>query len=159
MTVTRINKQIFTSGVMSTKKKMDLGVVSAISLIKNHPKKIGEEIVFPVNGDFDNKPERILEILKVIDMEIENGYTPLLLHCRKGQDRSPTVAALYLYHKGKFESFDEALEFIRAKNQKIKPKKLFVKFIKEEVLPKLDSEDQSKLGGRAHGERARVLVP
>jgi len=136
-----------------------LGVVSTISLVKEHPKKIGEEIIFPVNGDFDNRPERIVEIMKVIDMEIENGYTPLLLHCEKGHDRSPTLAALYLYYKGRFDDFDAALEFVKAKHRKIKPKKVFVQFIKEEVLPKLDSEEESKASAKAHGERGRVLVP
>ncbi|MDA4131317.1 MAG: hypothetical protein OK457_11150 [Thaumarchaeota archaeon] len=159
MTTTRINKQIFTSGILSAKRKKELGIVSAVSLIKEHPKKIGEEIIFPVNGDFDNRPERIVEIMKVIDMEIENGYTPLLLHCEKGHDRSPTLAALYLYYKGRFDDFDAALEFVKAKHRKIKPKKVFVQFIKEEVLPKLDSEDASKASSRAHGERGRVLVP
>ena len=65
-------------------------------------------------------------------MEIENGYTPLLLHCEKGtRPVSPTMAALYLYYKGRFDDFDAALEFVRAKHRKIKPKKIFVKFIKE----------------------------
>jgi protein-tyrosine phosphatase len=159
LTTTRINKQIFTSGILSAKRKKKLGVVSTISLVKEHPKKIGEEIIFPVNGDFDNRPERIVEIMKVIDMEIENGYTPLLLHCEKGHDRSPTLAALYLYYKGRFDDFDAALEFVKAKHQKIKPKKVFVQFIKEDVLPKLDSEDGSKASSKAHSERSRVLVP
>ncbi|MFI5422223.1 MAG: dual specificity protein phosphatase family protein [Nitrososphaerales archaeon] len=158
MTTTRINKQIYTAGLLNKKRKKELGIVSSISLIKERPKKVGEEIVLPVNGDFDNRPERILEILKLIDMEIENGYTPLLVHCEKGHDRSPTIAALYLYYKGRFDDFDAAMEFVRAKHRKIKPKKTFVKFIKEQVLPKLD-EDQSKTSTKGHADRNRMLVP
>jgi protein-tyrosine phosphatase len=160
LTTTQINKQIIVSGVLNKKQKKELGIVSSISLVKELSKKVGEEVVFPVNGDFDNRPERIIEVLKVIDMEIENGYTPLLLHCEKGHDRSPTMAALYLYYKGRFDDFDAALEFVRAKHRKIKPKKVFVKFIKEAVLPKLDSEDNTKASSKGgHGDRNRLLVP
>ena len=85
-----------------------------------------------------------MEILKVIDMEIENGYAPLLIHCKNGRDRSPTIAALYLFYKGKFDDFDSALEHVKSKNHSIKPNKEFVKFIGEQVLHLIDSEDTGK---------------
>jgi len=144
LTTTQINKQILTSGVVSQKKKLKLGVVSTICLAKTHDARTNDEVVIPIHGSFKNRPERIVEILKVIDMEIENGYAPLLIHCKNGRDRSPTIAALYLFYKGKFDSFDNALEHVKSKNSSIKPKKAFVEFIGEQVLHLIDSEDTGK---------------
>jgi protein-tyrosine phosphatase len=144
MTTTQINKQILTSGIVSQKKKTKLGVVSTICLAKTHDSRINDEVVIPIHGSFKNRPERIVEILKVIDMEIENGYAPLLIHCKNGRDRSPTIAALYLFYKGKFDDFDSALEHVKSKNSSIKPNKGFVKFIGEQVLHLIDSEDTGK---------------
>jgi len=144
MTTTQINKQIVTSGVIGSKKKAKLGIASTICLAKRHDAKTRDEVVIPIHGTFKNRPERIVEILKVIDMELENGYAPLLIHCKNGQDRSPTIAALYLFYKGKFDDFDAALDYVKGKNSSIKPKKAFVDFIGEQVLHLLDSEESGK---------------
>jgi len=142
MTTTQISKQIVTSGIIGKKKKAKLGIVGTICLAKNHG--ANDEVVIPIHGSFKNRPERIVEILKVIDMELENGYAPLLIHCKNGKDRSPTMAALYLYYKGKFDDFESALEHVKSKNNAIKPKKAFVEFIGEQVLHLLDSEEAGK---------------
>ena len=144
MTTTRVNESIFTSGIISQKKKQKLGVASVVSLTDEVPRKkrIPGEIVFPLNTDFRNPPERIIEILHVIDMQIRNGYAPILVHCEHGHDRSPAVVATYLYCKGDFSSFDRALEHIKSMNPKIKPKKEFVSFIKDEALPLLETSKQ-----------------
>jgi len=144
LTTTQINKQILTSGIVSKKKKAKLGVVSTICLAKSHDARTKDEVVIPIHGNFKNRPERIVEILKVIDMEMENGYAPLLIHCKNGSDRSPTIAALYLFYKGKFDDFASALENVKSKNSAIKPKKAFVEFINEQVLHLIDSEDSGK---------------
>jgi protein-tyrosine phosphatase len=140
MTTTLINKQIVTSGIISPKKKAKLGVVSTICLAKKHDAGNNDEVVIPIHGNFKNRPERIVEILKVIDMELENGYAPLLIHCRNGKDRSPTMAALYLFYKGKFDDFASALKYVEGKNSSIKPKKAFVAFVEDQVLHLLDSD-------------------
>jgi len=144
MTTTQINKQIMTSGVIGSKKKAKLGIVSTICLAKEHDSKSNDELVIPIHGSFKNRPERIVEILKVIDLELENGYAPLLIHCKNGRDRSPTIAALYLFYKGKFDDFDAALEYVKGKNSAIKPKTAFVNFIGDQVLHLLDSEEDGK---------------
>lgn len=142
MTTTQINKQIVTSGIIGSKKKAKLGIVSTVCLAKNHGSN--GEVVIPIRGNFKNRPERIVEILKVIDMELENGYAPLLIHCKSGRDKSPTLAALYLFYKGKFDDFDSALEHVKAKNSAIKPKESFVNFIQEQVLQLLESDEEGK---------------
>lgn len=142
MTTTQINKQIVTSGIIGNKKKTKLGIVSTVCLAKSHG--ANDEVVIPIYGSFKNRPERIVEILRVIDMELENGYAPLLIHCKNGRDRSPTLAALYLFYKGKFDDFDSALEHVKAKNSSIKPKDSFVNFIQEQVLHLLDSDQEGK---------------
>jgi protein-tyrosine phosphatase len=141
MTTTRITKNLYTAGLLPRKKKQKLGIASVLSLTDEVPKKkrMAGEIVFPLNNDYRNPPERIVEILHVVDMQIRNGYTPVLVHCEHGHDRSPTVAAAYLYYKGKFPSFDRALEHVERINPKIKPKKEFVSFVKEEVIPIIDA--------------------
>lgn len=143
MTTTQINKQIVTSGIIANKKKSKLGIVSTVCLAKRHDSR-GNEVVIPIHGSFKNRPERIVEILRVIDMELENGYAPLLIHCKNGQDRSPTIAALYLYYKGKFDDFESALQYVKGKNTSIKPKDSFVNFVEEQVLPLLESDQESK---------------
>ena len=144
MTTTQINKQIITAGSIGNKKKSKLGVVSTICLAKKHDARTNDEVVIPIHGSFKNRPERIVEILKVIDMELENGYAPLLIHCKNGQDRSPAIAALYLFYKGKFDDFDAALDYVKGKNPSIKPKSNFVEFIQEQVLHLLDSDAEVK---------------
>ena len=145
MTTTQINKQIVTSGIISPKKKAKLGVVSTICLAKKHDAGNNDEVVIPIHGNFKNRPERIVEILKVIDMELENGYAPLLIHCRNGKDRSPTIAALYLFYKGKFDDFASALKYVEGKNSSIKPKKAFVGFVEDQVLHLLDSDSGKEI--------------
>lgn len=144
MTTTQISKQIVTSGVMGKKKKAKLGIASTICLAKRHNARSGDEVVIPIHGTFKNRPERIVEILRVIDMELENGYTPLLIHCRNGQDRSPVIAALYLFYKGKFDDFTSALDYVKGKNPAIKPKKAFVGFVQDQVLHLLDSTQEGR---------------
>jgi protein-tyrosine phosphatase len=144
LTTTQINKQLITSGIIGKKKKAKLGVVSTICLAKRHDARTNDELVIPIHGTFKNRPERIVEILKVIDLELENGYAPLLIHCKNGEDRSPTMAALYLFYKGKFDDFDGALNYVKGKNASIKPKTAFVSFIQEQVLHLLDSEENGK---------------
>ena len=152
MTTTQINRQIITSGVIGSKKKAKLGIASTICLAKKHDARTQDEVVIPIHGSFKNRPERIVEILKVMDLEIGNGYVPLLLHCKNGRDRSPTMAALYLFYKGKFDDFEAALEHIKSKNAAIKPKKAFVEFISDQVLHLIDSEDATKDIGKNHRE-------
>jgi len=144
MTTTQINKQIITAGSIGRKKKSKLGIVSTICLAKKHDARSNDEVVIPIHGSFKNRPERIVEILKVIDMELENGYAPLLIHCKNGQDRSPSIAALYLFYKGKFDDFDAALDYVKGKNSAIKPKQSFVDFIQDQVLHLLDSDHEGK---------------
>jgi len=153
LTTTQINRQILTSGVIGAKKKAKLGVASTICLAKRHDARTKDEVVIPIHGSFKNRPERIVEILKVMDLEIENGYVPLLLHCKNGRDRSPTMAALYLFYKGKFDDFDSALEHVKSKNSAIKPKKAFVEFISDHVLQLIDSEDA---GGKRETRKQTV---
>jgi hypothetical protein len=141
---TQINKQIVTSGTLSNRRKTKLGVVSTICLAKRNDSRSNVELVIPIHGSFKNRPERIVEILKIIDMELENGYAPLLIHDKNGKDRSPTIAALYLFYKGKFDDFDSALEHVKSKNESIKPKKAFVDFIEDQVLQLLDSNADGK---------------
>jgi len=140
MTTTQINKQILTSGSIGPKKKAKLGVMSTVCLAKRHNARTNDEVVIPIHGNFKNRPERIVEILKVIDMELENGYAPLLIHCKNGKDRSPTMAALYLFYNGKFDDFGSALKYVEGKNSAIKPKKAFVSFIQDQVLHLLDTD-------------------
>jgi hypothetical protein len=154
MAITQINRQIITSGVINAKKKAKLGVASTICLAKKHDAHTKGEVVIPIHGSFKNRPERIVEILKVMDLEIANGYVPLLIHCKNGRDRSPTMAALYLFYKGKFDDFDSALEHVKSKNAAIKPKKAFVEFISDQVLHLIDSDDASKEMGKSHGKSA-----
>lgn len=145
MTTTQINKQITTSGIIGNKKKAKIGIASTICLAKKHDARSNDELIIPIHGSFKNRPERIVEILKVIDMELENGYAPLLIHCKNGRDRSPTIAALYLFYKGKFDDFDSALDYVKGKNSAIKPKAAFVDFIGDQVLHLLDSEDPKEM--------------
>jgi Dual specificity phosphatase, catalytic domain len=135
LTVTIINGDLITSGPLTPKKKEKLGVLSALSVAETRPKKLSGEIVFPLHNNMDNKPGRILEVLKVIDMELKLGHKPFLIHCEHGHDRSPTIAALYLYYSRNSPSFRSALKFVESKNPKVKPKKEFVKFIDKEVAP------------------------
>ncbi len=153
MTTTQISKQILTSGNLGPKKKSKLGVMSAICLAKRHNAKTNDEVVIPIHGNFKNRPERIVEILKVIDMELENGYAPLLIHDRTGKDRAPVMAALYLFYKGKFNDFEASLKYVEGKNSAIKPKKAFVGFIEDQVLQLLDT-DEGKETRRATREAA-----
>jgi protein-tyrosine phosphatase len=150
MTTTQINKQIVTAGVLGKKRKAKLGIMSTVCLAKKHDSRSNDEVVIPIHGSFKNRPDRIVEILKVIDMELENGYAPLLIHCKNGQDRSPTVAALYLFYKGKFDDFDAALEYVKSKNSAINPKKPFVEFIQEQVIHLLDSDQMHKAPKEVH---------
>jgi len=158
MTITHVNRQIITAGLLGKKQKKELGVVSTVCLSKAHGRKTLGEVIIPIHGSFKNRPERIIEILKVIDMEIDNGYTPLLIHCKNGQDRSPTIAALYLYYKGKFDDFDSALDFVKQKSDgQIEPKKMFLKFVKDEVIPALDSSMSTlKEAGSGKSRERRV---
>jgi protein-tyrosine phosphatase len=130
--------------MIGNKKKSKMGIVSTICLAKRHNART-DEVVIPIHGSFKNRPERIVEILKVIDMELENGYAPLLIHCKNGRDRSPSIAALYLFYKGKFDDFDSALEYVKGKNSSIKPKGAFVDFIGDQVLHLLDSEEGKEM--------------
>lgn len=148
-----ITKDLVTSGVMSKKKKDKLGISTAISLTDQVKLKKGE-IVFPLKSDSENEPERIIEILHVIDLQMKYGYSPVLIHCAHGVDRSPTVAALYLFYKRKFPSFDKALDFVKSKNKKVQPKKEFVNFIRKKVVPLVSSRGKSK-----NLKMVRVAVP
>jgi protein-tyrosine phosphatase len=161
MTTTQINKQIVTSGIIGSKKKAKLGVVSTICLAKKHDAGNNDEVVIPIHGNFKNRPERIVEILKVIDMELENGYAPLLIHCRNGKDRSPTMAALYLFYKGKFDDFASALKYVEGKNSSIKPKKAFVAFVEDQVLHLLDSDvgRETRKATREAASHSKAAVP
>lgn len=161
MTTTQINKQIVTSGIIGSKRKSKLGIASTICLAKLHDERSDDEVVIPIHGNFKNRPERIVEILRVIDMELENGYTPLLIHCKNGRDRSPTIAALYLYYKGKFDDFASALDYVKGKNSAIKPKQAFVDFIGEQVLHLISSDGEGKEMRRAPKEavHSKATVP
>jgi protein-tyrosine phosphatase len=161
MAVTQINKQLVTSGIIGSKKKAKLGIVSTICLAKKHNARSDDEVVIPIHGNFKNRPERIVEILRVIDMELENGYAPLLIHCKNGKDRSPSMAALYLFYKGKFDDFSAALKYVEGKNNSIKPKKAFVNFIEEQVLHLLDSDSGKEMrkATREAAAHSKTAVP
>ncbi len=143
MPTTLITEDLVTSGVMSKRKKDKLGISTAISLTDQVKLKKGE-IVFPLKSDSENEPERIIEVLHVVDLQMKYGYTPVLIHCEHGVDRSPTVAALYLYYKRKFPTFDKALEFVKSRNKKIEPKREFVNFIRRKVVPLVNPRDKKR---------------
>jgi protein-tyrosine phosphatase len=149
MTVTIINNELITSGLLSARKKDKLGIIGALSLCEADPKKTQGEIVIPLHNNMDNLPGRVLEILKVIDMELEMKHRPFLIHCEHGRDRSPTIAALFLYYSGKFHSFTAALRFVQSRNLKLKPKKEFVKFIEEEVVPLIHKRTNGRIETRS----------
>ncbi len=70
-----------------------------------------------------------------MDKQIKAKNTPILVMCRGGISRSPTIAALYLFYSHKFKTFDDALEYVGKKSSMIQINYDLVDFIKKEVLP------------------------
>jgi hypothetical protein len=139
MTVTYVTSQIITSGLLSKRQMEKVGARAIISLTNRRSRRStsADEIVFPLNENWENPPERIIEILQVIDTELRFGRAPVLIHCDHGEDRSPTIAALYLYYSDRFNDFFDAVDFVKSRNKKIKLKKRFLSSVADRVLPLL----------------------
>lgn len=88
----------------------------------------------------NNTPERFIRIIKEINTAVKNGKTPIFLMCHAGNSRSPALASLYLYYNHDFDSFDDALDYVKKHSNIANPNPNFIDFIKKKVIPKMVSE-------------------
>ena len=133
--IEKITDEIFTSGKTS-KLEITLKNIKYIIYLSDSPLDFKADEQYPIiDGYHDNKPKRFIEILKSMDKQIKAKNTPILIMCRGGISRSPTITALYLFYSHNFKTFDEALEYVGKKSSLIQINYDLVDFIKKEVIP------------------------
>ena len=67
------------------------------------------------DGTYDDQAvfaDNVTNIMTFLDKE-SFDKSPVLLHCQMGVSRSPSVAAAYLLHTGKYEKVSEAKRFVK----------------------------------------------
>lgn len=131
----KITDEIFTSGKTS-ELKVNLKKIKYVIYLSNSPLEFkADESYQIIDGWGENKPTQFIKILESIDKQIKAKNTPVLVMCRGGISRSPIIVALYLFYSHKFESFDEALEYVGKKSSLIQFNYDLIDFIKKEVIP------------------------
>ncbi len=131
----KITDEIFTSGKTS-ELKVNLKEIKYVIYLSNSPLEFKTDESYQIiDGWGENKPKQFIKILESIDKQIKAKNTPILVMCRGGISRSPTIVALYLFYIHKFKSFDEALEYVGKKSSLIQFNYDLIDFIKKEVIP------------------------
>jgi hypothetical protein len=134
---TKITNELYISG-KETKEAVARNKIKHIIYVSASPLDFKIDENHPIiDGWGENKPEQFIKILKSIDKQIIAKNTPILVMCKGGISRSPTIVALYLFYNGTFSSFDEALEYVGKKSSLIQMNYDLVDFIKRNVIPKL----------------------
>lgn len=133
--IEKITDEIFINGKTS-KLEVTLKDIKYVIYLSASPLDFKADECHPIiDGYGENKPKQFIKILESIDKQIKAKNTPILIMCKGGISRSPTIAALYLFYSHKFKNFDEALEYVSKKSSLISVNYDLVDFIKKEVIP------------------------
>jgi len=135
MTIIKITDKIYVSGLVSLKAKQESGIRYAINLSGQRHKDAGAEKQFRLIDGRGNKSERIVKLLEIIDLRIKHQKYPLLIHCAQGKSRSPAIIALYLVYRGRFSSFEKAVDYVASINPGTQPNQNLIDFLRKEVIP------------------------
>lgn len=138
----KITEEIFTSG-KTTKANLAKHKIRYCIYLSNSPSDFKVDESYPIiDGYGENKPSVFIKLLEGIDKQIKAKNTPLLIMCRGGISRSPTITALYLFYNHQFRTFDEALEYVGKKSSLISLNYDLIDFIKKKVIPLLNSANE-----------------
>jgi len=138
--ITKITDELYISG-KETKEAVAHHKIRYCIYLSNSPSDFKVDESYPIiDGYGENKPSVFIKLLEGIDKQIKAKNTPLLIMCRGGISRSPTITALYLFYNHQFRTFDEALEYVDKKSSLISLNYDLIDFIKSQVIPKLEKE-------------------
>jgi hypothetical protein len=138
----KITDEIYTSG-KTTQAALAHSKIKYVIYLSDSPSDFKADECLPIiDGYGENKPRQFIKILEAIDRQIKAKNTPILIMCKGGISRSPTIAALYLFYSHKFKSFDESLEYVSKKSSLISVNYELVDFIKKEVIPLMWKNDK-----------------
>ena len=137
----KITDEIFTSGKTSD-SDVAHNKIKYVIYISASPLDFKADEDHPIiDGWGKNKPKQFIEILESIDKQIKARNTPVLIMCKGGISRSPTIVALYLFYNHRFKSFDDALEYVKTKSNVAQFNLGLIDFIKKEVIPLFRSKN------------------
>ena len=138
----KITEDIYIGGITST-QEVSHNKVKCVLLLSDVPTEY-PVYNYHIFDSGNNDPKKFIEIINAIDKHLKAGDSPIFLNCAMGISRSPIIAALWLYHSGKYSSFDEALEFVHNKSKvtlrgvEAMPNPKLVNFVKQKVIPLLN---------------------
>lgn len=130
----RITKDLYIGGVTTREAVKYNKIKTVINLLGDTlPYR---SIKMPIKDGRANDPKQFLKIMRAIDTAIKQRRTPVFINCAAGMSRSPVVCALYLYWsgKGRYASFDDAIEAVRSKSTVAMPNYKLIEFVKAKVL-------------------------
>jgi hypothetical protein len=140
----RITKDLYIGGI-TTKVAVKYNKIKCVINLVGIPFPYKSDKM-PIHDGRGNDPKQFLKIMQAIDNSIKQRRTPVFINCAAGMSRSPVICALYLYWsgKGKYTSFDDALEFVLSKSTVAMPNYKLIEFVKNKSIPFMDSLKKKK---------------
>jgi protein-tyrosine phosphatase len=119
-------RNLWLGSIADSRNKVDVrknSITAMVNLTSEEPNHVPDNVKVvwvPLLDGFDNKPEQFADAVKALKTLVDAGHN-VLVHCRMGMSRSPTVVAAYLAETTEELTFDAAVDLLKKMRPVVSP--------------------------------------